>query len=50
MFGTYSIHSKTVKKSLSWLNEVRRWPGGYQHLKEQVPMYESNGCAIYLKN
>jgi hypothetical protein len=49
MFGTHSIHSKTVKKSLSLLNEVRRWPGGYQHLKEQVPMYNSNGCAIDLK-
>jgi len=36
--------------SLSLLNEVRRWPGGYQHLKEQLPMYNSNGCAIYLKN
>jgi hypothetical protein len=50
MFGTHSIHSKTVKKSLSLLNEVRRWPGGYQYLKEQVPTYESNVCAIYVKN
>jgi len=35
MFGTHSIYRKTVKKSLSLLNEVRRWPGGYQLLKEQ---------------
>jgi hypothetical protein len=27
------------------LNEVRRWPGGYQHLKEQLSALHSNGYA-----
>jgi len=39
MFGTHRIYSKTVKKLLSLPNEVRRWPGGYQLLKEQLPMH-----------
>jgi len=36
MFDTHNIYRNTVKISLSLLNEVRRWPGGYQHLKEQL--------------
>ena len=43
---TQHLPQVSINFSLSLLNEVRRWPGGYQHLKEQLSAYYSNRCAI----